>query len=56
VLRDAPGPVDLRVVPGAGHFSFMHTLPPGVSEDPAFDRDAFLARMVEETFEFVSSR
>lgn len=52
VLRGAPGPVDLRVVPGAGHLSFMHTLPPGVAEDPAFDRPRFLTTLVEETVEF----
>ncbi|WP_052685110.1 alpha/beta hydrolase family protein [Lentzea aerocolonigenes] len=53
LLRSAAGPVDLRVVPGAGHFSFLHTLPPGVAEDPAFDRAKFLAEMVEEIVRFV---
>ncbi|MEV6236382.1 hypothetical protein [Lentzea sp. NPDC051838] len=53
LLRGAAGPVDLRVVPGAGHFSFMHALPPGVAEDPGFDRERFLAELVEETVEFV---
>ncbi|MEU0881836.1 hypothetical protein ABZ345_24755 [Lentzea sp. NPDC005914] len=53
LLLGAPGPVDLRVVPGAGHFSFLHTLPPGVAEEPGFDRERFLAGMVEETLEFV---
>ena len=52
LLLGAAGPVDLRVVPGAGHFSFLHALPPGVAEDPAFDRERFLAEMVEETVEF----
>jgi pimeloyl-ACP methyl ester carboxylesterase len=56
ILKTAPADVDLRVVPGAGHFSFVHVPPPGIPEDPAFDRSRFLARMVEETFEFVSSR
>lgn len=52
LLLGAAGPVDLRVVEGAGHFSFLHTLPPGVAEDPAFDRERFLADMVEETVNF----
>lgn len=56
ILKAAPAEVDLRVVPGAGHFGFVHVPPPGVVEDPAFDREAFLARMADETFEFVSSR
>ncbi|MFD4639188.1 alpha/beta hydrolase family protein [Lentzea sp. NPDC058436] len=56
VLRTAPGPVDLRVVPGAGHFSFMNTLPPGVQEDPAFDRVRFLDDLAAETAEFVTAR
>ena len=56
VLKTAPAEVDLRVVPKAGHFSFVHVPPPGMDEDPEFDRDRFLARMVDETYEFVSSR
>jgi pimeloyl-ACP methyl ester carboxylesterase len=52
VLKAAPAEVDLRVVPKAGHFSFVHVPPPGMDEDPAFDRDRFLARMVDETYEF----
>ena len=56
VLKKAPTEVDLRVVPRAGHFSFVHVPPPGMGEDSAFDREAFLTRMVDETFEFVSSR
>ncbi|ANZ38944.1 hypothetical protein BBK82_25620 [Lentzea guizhouensis] len=55
VLRQAAA-VDLRVVPGAGHFSFMHTLPPGAAEEPDFDRSAFLAEMVAETSAFVEHR
>ncbi|HEX7308988.1 alpha/beta hydrolase family protein [Lentzea sp.] len=53
VLRKAPGPVEIRVVPGAGHFSFMNTLPPHVPEDPDFDRPAFLDRLAAETAEFI---
>ena len=56
VLRTAPGPVDLRVVPGAGHFGFMNTLPPGVPEDPAFDRARFLEELAAETAAFVLGR
>ncbi|MFD9701969.1 alpha/beta hydrolase family protein [Lentzea sp. NPDC059081] len=53
VLRKAPGPVEIRVVPGAGHFSFMNTLPPTVPEDPDFDRPAFLEELAAETAEFI---
>ena len=56
VLKSAPAEVDLRVVPGAGHFSFVHVPPPGMAEEPGFDRERFLSEMVEETLEFVSSR
>lgn len=52
VLKTAPAEVDLRIVPKAGHFSFVHVPPPGMDEDPEFDRDRFLARMVDETYEF----
>lgn len=53
LLRGAAGPVDLRVVPGAGHFGFMHTPPPGMADDPAFDREGFLVTMVDETLDFI---
>ncbi len=56
VLRSAPGPVEVRVVPGAGHFSFMNTLPPEVPGEQEFDRAAFLDRLAEETAEFVLGR
>jgi len=56
VLKAAPAEVDLRVVSGAGHFSFVHVPPPGIDEEPGFDRDRFLAEMVDETAAFVSSR
>ncbi|MGW6931535.1 hypothetical protein ACWGE0_15890 [Lentzea sp. NPDC054927] len=52
VLKSAPAELDLRVVPRAGHFSFVHVPPPGMDEDPAFDRDRFLAQMVDDTVEF----
>lgn len=53
LLLNAPAPVDMRVVAKAGHFSFMHTLPPGVAEDHEFDRDAALTEISEATLRFV---
>lgn len=52
-LRDATAPIDVRIVEGAGHFSFMDTPPPDTS-DPLPDRDAFLARLRSELCEFVA--
>ncbi|MFD4671142.1 alpha/beta fold hydrolase [Lentzea sp. NPDC058450] len=54
ILRAAPAEVDLRVVPHAGHFGFVHVPPPGMEDDPAFDRAAFLPRLVDETYAFVT--
>jgi pimeloyl-ACP methyl ester carboxylesterase len=51
-LKSAPASVDLRIVPKAGHFSFMHTPPPGTSDDAAFDRDRFLTGLAQATTEF----
>jgi pimeloyl-ACP methyl ester carboxylesterase len=48
------GPFDLRVAEGAGHFSFMHTLPPQVT-DPMPDREAFLDGLVGEIARFVTA-
>ncbi|HYN93632.1 MAG TPA: hypothetical protein VES42_07260 [Pilimelia sp.] len=53
-LTRAPAPVEIRRVPGAGHFSFMNVLPPGMSDSPGFDRDAFLADLAEETLHFLT--
>lgn len=53
-LKSAPGPVDVRLVPGAGHFSFMNVPPPGMSDSPGFNRDAFLADLAEETLHFLT--
>jgi pimeloyl-ACP methyl ester carboxylesterase len=53
-LKTARADVDVRIVPGAGHFSFMNVLPPGTSEDPAFDRDRFLGDLADATIEFLS--
>ncbi|NUR26512.1 MAG: hypothetical protein HOV83_11805 [Catenulispora sp.] len=57
-LTKAPPPVDLRVVPKAGHFSFMNTPPPNAveDEDEAFDREAFLGDLARATAEFVLAR
>ncbi|MDT7801781.1 MAG: hypothetical protein QOI78_5214 [Actinomycetota bacterium] len=51
-LKGAPAQVDLRVVPGAGHFSFMNTPPPGTVEDEGFDRARFLTDLARATTEF----
>lgn len=48
----ARAPVDLRIAPGAGHFSFMNVPPPSTSE-PLADRDAFLAELADEICRFV---
>ena len=46
--------VDVRIVDGAGHFSFMDTLPPQTT-DPFPDRDAFLADLAVEIRRFIAS-
>ncbi len=46
-------PVEVRVVEGAGHFSFMDTPPPGMAE-PLLNRDAFLGRLRTEVCRFVT--
>lgn len=51
-LRSASAQVDLRVVPGAGHFSFMNTPPPGTVENEGFDRAQFLTDLAQATTEF----
>ena len=45
-------PVDLRVTEGANHFSFLHTLPPQMT-DPLEDREAFLATLTSVVCSFV---
>lgn len=52
-LEKAPTRVDVTVVPGAGHFSFMNMPPPGATEDPAFDRNRFLVQLARETRQFL---
>lgn len=54
-LKSAPAEVDLRVVPKAGHFSFMHTPPPGTADDDAFDRGRFLTDLAQTTMEFATA-
>ncbi len=46
-------PVDVRVVEGAGHFSFMNTLPPQMT-DPLPNRETFLASLASEVCRFVT--
>lgn len=49
-LRDL---VDLRIVEGAGHFSFMNTLPPR-TEDPLPARETFLEHLAAEISGFLT--
>ena len=54
-LKEALGQrvsVDLHIIPGAGHFSFMNVLPPQVI-DPLADRATFLAGLEAEVRAFV---
>ncbi|MFF4582155.1 alpha/beta hydrolase family protein [Streptomyces sp. NPDC001389] len=51
-LKSAPAQVDVRVVPGAGHFSFMNTPPPGTVESEGFDRGPFLSELAQATTAF----
>jgi pimeloyl-ACP methyl ester carboxylesterase len=56
-LKQALAPrvaVDARIVEGAGHFTFMDELPPGVT-DPLPDRGAMLAALAAATVRFVTS-
>jgi pimeloyl-ACP methyl ester carboxylesterase len=46
-------PVELKVAAGAGHYSFMNVLPPGVV-DPLADRDAFLDSLNQSIGDYVS--
>jgi pimeloyl-ACP methyl ester carboxylesterase len=45
--------VEIRVVEGAGHFSFMNAPPPGAAE-PLSDRDGFLATLARELGDFIA--
>lgn len=44
--------VDLRIIEGVGHFSFMNTLPPQ-TEDSLPERDVFLDRLAVEIRRFL---
>jgi pimeloyl-ACP methyl ester carboxylesterase len=55
LVKNAAAPVDLRVVPGAGHFSFMDTPPPGTAETEGFDRAQFLTELAQATAEFATA-
>ena len=48
------GPVDVRVAPEAGHFTFMDSPPPGTTE-PHPDRAALLAEVAADVCRFVQS-
>jgi pimeloyl-ACP methyl ester carboxylesterase len=52
-LQQAPAPVDLRTVPGADHFSFMNTRPPGTADPAGLDREAHLQELTRATSEFI---
>ena len=47
-------PVEVHLVEGAGHFSFMNSPPPQTAE-PLPDRDAFLAGLANQICRFVTS-
>ncbi|MBX2994845.1 MAG: hypothetical protein KF681_08485 [Bdellovibrionaceae bacterium] len=46
--------IDFRIVKGAGHFSFMNTLPPNVI-DPMPNREEFLADLASDVCRFALS-
>ena len=55
-LKSALGervPVELHIIEGAGHFSFLHVPPPHTTE-PLADRDAFLGALTRDVCEFVT--
>lgn len=47
--------VDVHIVEGAGHFSFMNAPPPQTAE-PLLDRDVFLARLGDQVCRFVTDQ
>jgi len=50
----APAPVQVRIVEGAGHFTFMDVLPPQTT-DPFPNRDEFLAELAETVWRFIQA-
>jgi len=56
-LKEAlePGsPVEVRLAEEAGHFTFMHELPPHIT-DPHPDRNAFLVSLTDDVCSVVMS-
>ena len=51
---EAPTPVEVRIVEGAGHFTFMNHPPPQAT-DPLPNRDAFLADLAEAVCRFITN-
>ncbi len=51
---NAPASLDLHVIEGAGHFSFMNTLPPQIA-DPMPDRKEFLGKLAAEVGRFITA-
>jgi fermentation-respiration switch protein FrsA (DUF1100 family) len=51
----ASAPVELNIVPGAGHFTFMNSPPPHVT-DSFLDRDVFLTNLAETICRFITNR
>ncbi len=47
-------PVELRIIEGAGHFSFVNTLPPQTT-DPLPDREKFLADLAVEIRRYINN-
>jgi hypothetical protein len=55
LVKEACGAsVDVRIVDGAGHFSFMNVPPPQTSE-PLDDRDSFLTSLASEVCSFATA-
>lgn len=55
LLEEALGdrvPVEVRIAPGAGHFSFMNTLPPQASDPLGDERETFLAELATQVQQF----
>lgn len=53
-LAQAHPSLTLHCIEGAGHFSFLHALPPGAPE-PLPDRQAFLAQLTAELCAFATA-
>ena len=50
---EAPATVEVHIVEGAGHFTFMNDLPPQMT-DPLPNRDAFLADLAATVCRFIT--